>query len=118
VHEQIKNTGVDGIMTIVLLDKSKERDYVHGHIFYTPYAMYYDRFWGYYRTIHGRVYATGYYVINTEYFWESNLYDASDKHLVYSVQTKSFNPVNSELLAHEYGLKIINNMMNEGVIGK
>ncbi|QEC69191.1 hypothetical protein FRZ67_18430 [Panacibacter ginsenosidivorans] len=116
--EQIKNTGTDAIMTIVLLDKSKERNYVPNHIIYTPYAIYYDRFWGYYTTIYGRVYTPGYYVTNTEYFWESNLYDATTKHLVYSVQTKSFNPDNSESLAHEYGQLIVSDMVKKEVIGK
>jgi len=114
--EKIKNTGVDAILTIVLLDKSKERDYITGHISFTPYTAYYNQFWGYYSTLHAHVYLPDYYVTNTEYFWESNLYDASSKRLVYSVQTKSFNPANSQALAHEYGLLIIHNMLKQGVI--
>lgn len=115
---KMQNTGVDAIITIVLLDKSKERDYVSGHVIYTPYVVYYNRFWNYYNTIYGRVYSPGYYVTNTEYFWESNLYDVASRQLIYSVQTKSFNPDNSESLAHQYGLLIINNMIKEKVIGQ
>lgn len=115
---KIQNTGVDAIITIVLLDKSKERDYVSGHVIYTPYVVYYNRFWNYYNTIYGRIYTPGYYVTNTEYFWESNLYDVASKQLIYSVQTKSFNPDNSESLAHQYGQLIINNMIKEKVIGQ
>jgi hypothetical protein len=115
--DKIQNSAADAILTIVLLDKSKERDYVSGHIVYTPYAVYYNRFWGYYTTLYNRIYSPGYYVTNTEYFWESNLYDAKSRKLIYSVQTKTFNPANSESLAHEYGLSIIKNMVQEGVIG-
>lgn len=114
----LENTGADAILTIVLLDKSKERNYVRSHITFTPYAVYYNRFWGYYTTLHDRVYTPGYYVTNTQYFWESNLYDAASKKLIYSVQTKSFNPDNSQMLAHEYGQLIINNMVQQGVIAK
>lgn len=114
--EKIQSTGVDAILTIVLLDKSKERNYVRSHVTLTPYAVYYNRFWGYYTTLYNRVYMPGYYVTNTEYFWESNLYDATSKRLVYSVQTKSFNPENSQGLAHEYGQLIINNMIQQKVI--
>lgn len=113
---KIQNTGVDAILTIVLLDKSKEQYYVHSRMSFTPYAIYYNRFWGYYTTLYDRVYTPGYYVNNTDYFWESNLYDVASKTLVYSVQTKSFNPDNSQALAHEYGQLIINNMIKEGVI--
>jgi len=49
-------------------------------------------------------------------FWESNLYDAVSKKLIYSVQTKSFNPENSEKLAHEYGHLIINDMLKKEVL--
>ena len=115
--EKIQASGVDGIMTIVLLDKTKEHNYVRGSVLYTPYVIYYNRFWGYYSTLYNRVYTPGYYVTNTEYFWESNLYDASTKKLIYSVQTKSFNPDNSASLAHEYGQLIINDMIKQGVIG-
>ena len=116
--EKIQNTGVDAILTIVLLDKLKERNYLPGHITFTPYAAYYNQFWGYYSTLHAHVYSSDYYVIDTEYFWESNLYDASSKKLVYSVQTKSFNPDNSQALAHEYGELIIHNMVQQRVIAK
>ncbi|MGN6615690.1 MAG: hypothetical protein ACTHJ5_00815 [Ilyomonas sp.] len=116
--DKIQSSGTDAILTIVLLDKSKERNYVPGHVVFTPYAVYYRRFWGYYTTLYSRVYTPGYYVTNTDYFWESNLYDASTRQLVYSVQTKSFNPNNAELLAHEYGQIIVNNMIERGVIGK
>ncbi|QEC69132.1 hypothetical protein FRZ67_18100 [Panacibacter ginsenosidivorans] len=115
---KIQNTGVDAILTIVLLNKSKEHEYIRGRIIYTPYAMYYNRFWGYYNTIYSRVYSPGYYTTSTEYFWESNLYDATSKQLIYSVQTKSFNPDNSASLAHEYGRLIISNMIKETVIGE
>jgi len=115
--EKIKHTGIDAVITIVLLDKSKENKYVNGNIIYTPYAMYFDRFWGYYNTIYSRVYTRGYYVTNTEYFWESNLYDVSSTQLIYSVQTKSFNPDNAASLAHEYGLLIIHDMIKKGVVG-
>lgn len=38
--------------------------------------------------------------------------------LLYSLQTKSFNPGSSESLAHEYGKIIIKNMEQKGIIKK
>lgn len=115
VLEKVNTTGVDAILTIVLLDKSKERYYVPGRVYYTPYVVYHRRFWGYYTTIYDRVYTPGYYVTNTGYFWESNLYDANSKELVYSIQTRSFDPASVESLAHEYGQLIVNNMAEKGI---
>ncbi len=113
--DKINTSGADAILSIVLLDKSKERYYVPGRVYYSPYVVYHRRFWGYYTTIYDRVYTPGYYVTNTEFFWESNLYDANTKELLYSIQTKSFDPSSTEALAHEYGQLIVNNMAEKGI---
>ena len=114
--EKLKNSGVDAVVTIVMLDKQKEQKYVPGHSFYTPYSFYYNRFWGYRTTLFRRIYEPGYYVTETKYFWESNLYTMSTQKLVYSVQTESFDPINAESMAHEYGKLIVNDMINKYVL--
>src|SRR5690242_941271 len=71
---KLANGGVDAVLTIVLLDKTKEKHYVPGDVYYSPYAVYHNQFWGYYTTMYDRVYSKGYYVTDTKYFWETNLY--------------------------------------------
>lgn len=115
---KLKNRGVDAVITIVLLDKQKERKYVRENIYYSPYAYYYNNFWGYRTALYHRIYEPGYYVTDTKYFWESNLYDMSNQKLIYSVQTQSFDPANSERLGHEYGQMIVKNMVENNVIKK
>lgn len=114
---KIKNSGIDAVITIVMLDKEKEKNYVPGHIYYySPYSYYYNHFWGYHTAIYRRIYEPGYYVTNTRYFWESNLYEMDTQKLIYSVQTQSFNPSDSESLGHEYGQLIISDMVKQQVI--
>ncbi len=113
---KLSDSGIDGVLTIVLLDKQRERYYVPGQIQYTPYGFYYDRFWGYSRTLYGRIYSPGYYTTNTRYFWESNLYDLSDGKLVYSAQSQSFDPTSADKLGNEYGKLIVDDMVSKGVI--
>ena len=113
---KLSNSGVDGVLTIVLLDKERERYYAPGQIQYTPYGFYYDRFWGYSRTLYGRIYSPGYYTTNTRYFWESNLYDLSDGKLIYSAQSQSFEPSTSERLGKEYGKLIVDDILDKGVV--
>lgn len=115
---KLKSSGVEAVLTIVLLDKEKERKYVPGNTYYSPYGYYYNRFWGYRTTLYRRIYEPGYYITDTKYFWESNLFDMNDQKLVYSVQTQSFDPGNSESLGHEYGQLIINDMVKSNVIRK
>lgn len=114
--DQLKNEGVGAVLTVVLLDKDKERYYVPGRIYYTPYMIYYNRFWGYYRTLYDRVYSPGYYAEDTKYFWETNLYDLSDLSLLYSAQTQSFDPASAESLAHEYGRLISADLFSKRVL--
>jgi hypothetical protein len=113
---KLQNSGVDAVVTIVLLDKEKERRYVPERMFYSPYGYYYNRFWGYRSALYVRIYQPGYYVTNTKYFWESNLYDMQTQKLVYSVQTQSFDPDDTDLLAHGYGRLIVKQMAKENII--
>ena len=113
---QLKKSGADAVMTITLLDKTKEKNYVPGNVTYQPVGLYYRRFRGYYRYAYDRMYTPGYYTTNTSYFWESNLYDLRTDMLVYSVQTESFDPASAQSLSKEYSKKISENMMKEGVL--
>jgi hypothetical protein len=118
VLTKLGNSAVDAVITIVLLDKQKEKYYIPGRVYYSPYTIYQRRFWGYYTTIYDRVYTPGYYREDTKYFWESNFYDIETKELLYSAQTKSFDPGSAESLAHEYGQIILNDMVKQGVLQK
>ena len=114
--DKIKNSGVDAVLTIVLLNKERERKYVSANIHYSPYGYYSNRFWGYRNTLYHRIYEPGYYVIDTKYFWESNFYDMSTQKLLYSVQTQSFDPANSESMGYEYGKMIVKNIVKQNVL--
>lgn len=118
VIENLNDHEIDAVLTIVLLDKTKERNYIPSSIYYSPYSLYYRRFWGYYTTMYDRVYGPGYYTTDTRYFWESNLYDVRSKELLYTAQTQSFDPPSSESLAHEYGKVIANDMVKKNVLNK
>ncbi len=118
VVNRLKNSGVDAIITIVLLNKEKERRYVPGHVQYTPYVYYQRRFWRYYGLMQYRVYEPGYYVTDTRYFWESNFYAGNGDQLLYSAQTRSFDPANTSGMAHEYGKNIVKDLLKQGVLRK
>ena len=115
---KLTDAGADAVITIVLLDKSRERYYVPDKVYYSPYAVYSGNFYGYYNTMYSRIYSPNYYQENTKYFWESNLYDLKSHKLIYSIQTESFDPSSRETLAHEYGKLIVNAMVRDHVLAK
>jgi hypothetical protein len=117
-NQKLKSGGFDAVLTVVLLDKQQERYYVPRRVIYTPYFTYHARFWGYYRTIYERIESPGYFSSYAKYFWESNLYDLKKNRLLYSIQTRSFEPSSTDELAHEYGKLIIKNMLNNYLLTK
>ncbi|MGN7719649.1 hypothetical protein [Chitinophaga sp. 22620] len=116
---RIRKTDADQVLTIVMLDKSKEKNYVPGRNWYMrPYPMYYGRFWPYYNSMYSRIYEPGYYTTNTKYFLESNLYNLRDKQLVYSVQTETFDPSSAARMAVVYSQQVIKDMTKQQLISK
>lgn len=114
---KLESGGVDAVLTIVLLDKIKEKYYVPGNVHYSPYAIYHDHFWGYYTTMYDRVYTKGYYVTGTKYFWETNLYSIDkNTELIYSAQSRSFDPQSTSDLTSGYGQMIVKDMLKKKVV--
>ncbi len=115
---KLKGLGVDAVVTIVLLDKKKETSYVPARMIYRPLNNRQGNFWPYYRGVSERIYVEGYYAEDTQYYWESNLYDLGKNKLVYSAQSQSFDPASIEKLGHIYGSLVVKNMLKHHVISK
>lgn len=115
IVDEFKETGVDAIITLVLLNRQKEELFVPPAISSNPVASF-DDINKYYSSVFDKIYTPGYYLSSTNYYWESNLFEVKEDKLVYSVQTKSFDPSNTEILAHENGTMIIKDMIRKKVI--
>jgi hypothetical protein len=113
---QLNNSCVDAVLSITLLNKKKEKEYVPGTIHYTPYSYYYDHFWRYRNTVNHRIYEAGYYTDNDDVFIECNLYDMKTQKLVYSVQTKSFHVSDYDSMGKIYGKLIVKDLLKKKVL--
>ena len=116
--EALNSKGFDAVLTIVLLNKEKEKQYIPGRVIHTPYAPYHDRLDLYYYTMYDRIQTEGYYESGTKIFWESNFYDRNSKKMIYSSQTESFDLGSKENLAHYYGALLANNLVKRKVLIK
>ena len=114
---KLQESGVDGFLTIVLLDKTKQKSYNPGYAQFAPVG-YYRSWFGYYRTVYGQVYTPGYYTTQKKYYWESNLYSLPDEKLIYSAQSQSFDPSSISKLASDYSDKLVNDMTKQGLVAK
>lgn len=115
VMAQMKDLNIQRVITVAMLDKEKERTYTPGRVDYFP-SIGYNPFWRRYVYYYDRVYNPGYYSNSTNYFVESNLYDVGSNRLLYSVQSKTFDPSSMEDLARTYSKAIIKDMEKNGII--
>lgn len=120
IIDQIKGTGMETILTIVLKSAESQTQYVPGSVSYNPvpFNTYYGNFYGYYNNYYTQVYTPGYYTTDRIYFIECNLYDASTEDILWSAQTKTTNPGNIEAAAREYADVIVKQMKKDGVVKK
>lgn len=113
---RIRNHSIDAVITIVLLDKKKERKFIPDNLYSSPGYYYYTDLWGYRSSLFNRIYQPGYYVTDTRYFWESNTYYMHNQQLICSVQTQSFDASNTESMAHAYGQLILKYMIKQKIL--
>lgn len=113
--KRLNGAGTDAVLTVVLLDKDKQKNYTPGHVSIRPIG-YYRSWYGYYRTVYSRVYSPGYYTTSTAFMWESNLYDLNDKNLLYSSQSKTFDPSSISMLSKDYSKVLVQDLTKHGLI--
>lgn len=115
---RIRDNGNDAILTITLLDQQTETRYVPGTTTYAPTVSYgfYGGFYNYYNYHYPMVYDPGYYTQDKTYFLESNLYDADTEELLWSAQSKSYNPNNLDQFAQEFADITVARLKSEGLI--
>jgi hypothetical protein len=108
ILEKIKSLGCDAIFVTALKDVQSETHYVStssvgvGVSGYYPANGYYGNFNSYYTSYYTETSLSGYYETNKLYFIESNLYDTNTLELLWSVQSKSYNPTDAEKVSKEY----------------
>lgn len=114
--KKLKAINVDGIVTVTLLDKNKEKYYVPGNVSYAPFPVMRGGFWGYYSYYYPRLYDPGYYQTSTTYFFETSLYTVNGNKLLYSAQSEAFDPSSVSSLANDYAMSIVKDMKKQKVI--
>lgn len=118
VMSQIQRTNADGILTIALLRRETESHYVPGSGFWNPGLRYgyYNRFWSYYNNWYPTVYSPGYYDQTKVYYLETNLYDARTEELIWTAQTRTYDPTSTESFLKGYVDAIYERMVKDGLI--
>ncbi|MDQ3019511.1 MAG: hypothetical protein M3R36_02920 [Bacteroidota bacterium] len=118
IAAELEKQGVDGALTISLVNVKESEQYVPGSSFYTPYSGYYG-FNNYYGGAYNMVNTPGYYVKNTNIFLASNFYDLTNNDaLIWSAQTNTGNPTSINDLAQSYSTALVEDFLSAGVVRK
>jgi len=113
---KVNTEKISAVLTIVLLDKGQESSYVPGYLRNPTQDDYYMCWWDYYSSVKSRVCTPGYYIQDTKYYWESNIYVGPSKELIYSAKSDSFDPGSTDQLAHEYGQSIVKDIKKKKLL--
>jgi len=117
----INRTPVDAILTMTLINKESETRYVPGSgTGYAPYPRFawYGGFYRYYNYWFPIVWNPGYYVIGKTYYLETNLYNAKNDSLIWSAQSETVTPRGMDLFIRDYPKRLVEQMLNEGLLKK
>jgi hypothetical protein len=117
VMQQLDRSRIDGVITISLQDTETSEHYTPGSVRYEPYAVRYNRFYRTYQTFYERVYTPGYTDQQTNYFFETNLYQLNSNKLLYSAQSKSFDPSSASQIAKEVSKAVVKDMEKNNILG-
>lgn len=116
--ETIANTGSDAVLTVAVLDTKTETSYNQGS-YYAPMSYgYYGSYYGYYNHYYPVVYSPGYYSVNKTYYIETNFFDVKTDQLLWSIQSKAYNPSDFDSFFKEYTRTILTKLREEGLISK
>lgn len=118
IMNNVKNKNIDAILTISLVNKETDTRYVPGRSPYDPISgfSYYDNFWGYYSYWYPNAFNQGYYIQDKIYFIETNLYDVKSEKLIWSAQSKTYNPLDLKTFSKEYSNLIVKKLRYDGLI--
>jgi hypothetical protein len=111
IEAALAQTSADAILTTRLVDVSREQSYVPPSFDYAPIGFY-----DYYYPTHRMLFRPGYVVTNTIVILETNVYSALTKDLLWTGNTRSFNPSSADRMVEELSRIVIEQLAGRGFI--
>jgi len=113
---KLKGSEFTSVMIVAILDKERENDYTPGSRYATPRVVGYNRYYRRYLVVYDYMYTPGYYTTSTNYILEADIYSVNDDELIYSAQTRSYDPNSSKDLAESFTKSIITELKEKGIV--
>lgn len=118
VTQKVKAEGYTSVLMVSLIDREKERSYNPAMVFIQPVFVGYTRYYHRYMYMYSQVYSPGYYTNTTSYVLQGEIYSVEGNQLLYSGQTKSYDPSSRVSLAREFSRTIVNDLQQNGLLSR
>jgi hypothetical protein len=115
---QWKDSAVDGVFTITLLNKKSDRTFYSNSLMPPPNDLFERRFWGDYRAYFDRVNEPYYYLELTDYYWQGNFYEMEYGELLYSIRTDYFQTSPGDPMPLRFASTITDDLIQRQIIFK
>ena len=115
-YKKLCANSIDAVITITLIDISKEKITGPKRSYGYPHNYYYDRIWNY-RNIQADLSEEDKNE-KSQYSWESILFNLRTLEAECTIQTKAFSTINEEKLGREFEKQIIMNLVKQKVLRK
>ena len=110
LREVLERHGIDGAVTVTLVDTEKQQTYVPGT------TRVYPGYYGYYRSAGAVVYEPGYVRTDTIVVVETSLYDVADGKLLWTGVSRTMNPQKVDTLIEEIVEAAREELRSEGLL--
>lgn len=119
IMNKLKKSDFTSAIIVYLIDKEKEENFTPGTTYTSPRVVGYNRFYKRYIVRYDRIQNPGYYTTSTNYVMEADLYSldsSKDDGLIYSAQTRSYDPSDSRSLGLSFAKSIVQELKLRGLI--
>jgi len=115
VVSKVKASGCDAVLVATLLKKDDSLRYNPESTVYSqmPYYTHTGNYYGYYSNYYTTVSNNAYYTQDKSYFMQSNLYDVASEEIMWSAQSKVFNPTSLAVFSRTYTTTLMKQLEKE-----
>lgn len=117
VSENLRGSAYTAVMIVSLQEREQELNHTPGTVSSSPRVVGYSRYYRRYMVVNDRIYNPGYYTSSTNYILQADIFTVNNSdELIYSAQTRSFDPNSASDLAQSFSKSIINELNEKGII--
>jgi hypothetical protein len=116
-EKYFKDLKVDAVVVSRLLAVDQKRDYQSGYLYTVPFSYYYG-FYSYYYSGIAYANSSGYLSQDVVVVLETNIYDTSDKQLIWSGISETMDPDKASDVIYSFGETLVSKLKKEGYFKK